>query len=145
MGAIPAQSNPQTGRSFREIEEAVAKSRSILDMGENWDGEGATGYSEETWKRATQFLLRHATYILKELGTVIDIPVIGPGPDGSIDLHWKTDRFEMLLNFPKDVNERANFYGDDFGSIYIKGTLDPAAYHHGLLLWLKSTAPSPSR
>src|SRR4051812_3272252 len=138
MAAVPAQSSPQSGRTLREIEQAIAESRAILNLGENWDGEGAAAYTEGPWRRATEFLLRHATYLFKELGVVIEAPVIGPGPDGGIDLHWKTDHFEMLLNFPKEAGDRATFYGDDYGSIYIKGTLDPSAYHHGLLLWLKS-------
>ncbi|MBI4661430.1 MAG: hypothetical protein HY735_21620 [Verrucomicrobia bacterium] len=65
-------------------------------------------------------------------------PKILPGPDGSIDVHWKTKTCELLVNVPAGSNQRADFYGDDYGSLRIKGTIDPENPSSGLLFWLTS-------
>jgi hypothetical protein len=58
-----------------------------------------------------------------EHGLVLDIPDIGPGPDdGSIDVHWCTKKYELLVNVKR--SEQAAFYGDDYGERKIKGSFD---------------------
>jgi hypothetical protein len=43
-------------------------------------------------------------------GVVISIL---PGPYGSIDLHWRTPKRELLINVPDDAEGPASYYGDD--------------------------------
>ena len=42
------------------IQRAIRESCRILDLEEDWDGEGSPAYSKETWRRALQFILRNA-------------------------------------------------------------------------------------
>src|SRR5437870_4510321 len=79
---------------LEHISQAIYASRKILNLKEDWDDEGSAGYEETTWKRATDFLLNHARWLWKAQGILIDAPRILPGPDGSIDLHWKARNFE---------------------------------------------------
>ena len=120
-----------------QLETEIERSRWILDLPENWDGEGAAAYGESTWLRAIAFL-KHQSAHLRECGSELDIPNILPGPDGSVDLHLDKPDYELLINIPKDTQRRATFYGDDRVSLQIKGTLDTSTFNLGLIEWLVS-------
>ncbi len=112
------------------LENAIYKSRSILELGDNWDGEGSCGYAEETWKRATEFLWKMAeAFYDREGGSVFYPPAIQPGPHGSIDLHWKLRKFELLINFPASPAQFPSCYGTDSLGVEFKRKLkDPEDY-----------------
>jgi len=82
-----------TKKDFKLIDEAVKKSEYILEIEDNWDGEGSPGYSESTWKKAINFIYLYAEEIWNKLNINISPPDILPGPEGSIDLHWKEDNY----------------------------------------------------
>lgn len=119
-----------------EVLNEIEDSRHILSLKHDWDSEGSPPFAEETWLRATQFVEKHAEFILLEHGIVIETPSILPGPDGSIDIHWETEDLELLVNFPADHGQPSSFYGDDRGAVVIRGTLDTETLNRGLLLWL---------
>jgi hypothetical protein len=136
--AVPAPKQMMPA-SLEGIEEEIGRSRRILDLPEDWDEEGAVGYSEDTWARAIQYLRRQALACWFHQGVAIPRPRIGPGPAGSIDIHWQTASYELLINVPRDESARATFYGDDYGALSIKGTFDPSAQpagHLALVSWL---------
>ena len=109
-------------RAARELDEAIARSRSILELRDDWDEAGALGYEEETWARAVALLRRHAAAAMA-MGGSIGVPRILPGPGGSIDLHWRSADFEILLNIPEEENRPVEFYGDDHSGSVLRGTL----------------------
>lgn len=119
-----------------EIVQAIEVSKSILKLKDDWDGEGSPGYSEMTWDRMRRFLLGHAQAMRNQFAISIPAPQILPGPDGSIDMLWKTDDYELLVNIPSDPNSFASFYGDDRDRSSVKGTIDPARTNQGILSWL---------
>lgn len=121
---------------LRPINKAIDGSRAILALPDDWDGEGSAAYSPATWQRATAFLWRNALRIWKRDGIEIAVPRIGPGPEGSIDLHWKLHEREVLLNVPAVADEPMTFYGDDHDNDVVKGTLPGDRYHEWLFLWL---------
>ena len=121
---------------IHHISDAVESARGILNLKDDWDGEGSEGYSEAVWARAMDFLVNHAYWLWEHQHFILDAPRISPGPIGSIDLHWKNKNYELLLNIPRDSGKPASFYGDDFGAMSIKGTLDTSHYNRGVLLWL---------
>lgn len=115
------------------ISRAILSSRELLSL----KGEDDRPVCDAaTWKRAVTFLAKHARWLAANEDCIIDAPRIDPGPNGSIDLNWESDDFELLVNIRADPNEPAGFYGDDKGRLKIKGTLDPSAYNEGLLSWL---------
>ena len=125
-----------TSVSNPRIEAAIEASRSILELRDDWDEEGSPGYSNETWDRATQFVRRVAWSFKNACGRWIDAPKITPGPDGSIDVRWKTQKRSLLINFPADGERPADFFGSDRGTDTIKGTLDLSSPNQWLLMWL---------
>ena len=132
---IPSFRAPQHG-PFDQIRREIERSKRILQLEDDWDGQGSPRYSEEVWRRAIDCLLRYARYSLREGDSVIPTPRIDPGPEGSIDIHWKQQQFELLMNIPSDPNLPAGFYGDDYGHTKIKGKIKTDGINRGLLLWL---------
>ncbi len=118
------------------IRRLIEASRSVLDLSPNWDGENAKPIEERTWKRAAQFLSRYARRLWQTEGKVIDPPDITPVPDGTIDIHWDRPEFELLVNITCGDSNLAEFYGDDRGSIAIRGEFDLSRLSEGLIHWL---------
>jgi hypothetical protein len=115
----------------------INASRSMLELEDDWDGEGSPGYEEATWRRAVDFLVRNASRLNNEYGLALQSPRIRKGPRGSIDLHWHVTDRELLVNIPAKQGLPADYYGDDgAGGQQIKGTLDPEIQGYHLMLWL---------
>lgn len=115
----------------------INASRSMLELEDDWDGEGSPGYDDATWRRAVDFLVRNALRLSNEYGVVLQSPRIRKGPRGSIDLHWRVMDRELLVNIPGESGVPADYYGDDgAGGQQTKGTLDPEKQGYHLMLWL---------
>ena len=110
----------------------------MLDLGDNWDGEGSLGYDESTWRRAIELAIEIAHRFWRNRWDRPLTPMIMKGPEGSIDLLWQTPRRELLLNVSTDVEEPATFYGHDRAvqRRTVEGKLDPAERNEWLLVWL---------
>lgn len=117
------------------VEQEIEASRSILELEDDFDGEESPAYERATWERATGFLRSLAQSVLEHYGVEIDRPRIKPGPDGSIDLHWREPSYEVLINIPSDPREKPSFYGDDYAGSFQKGRCELSA-RSAALLWL---------
>ncbi|MFP3940124.1 MAG: hypothetical protein ACLF0P_07450 [Thermoanaerobaculia bacterium] len=118
--------------------DAIDRSRQITELRDDWDGEGSAGYSVETWQRATDYLRRIALSCWEEFRVAIPPPWITPGPEGSIDLHWQAETYELLVNIP-GAPEEATFYGDHQNGMFIEGRFMPEGKGIGrlaLVTWL---------
>ena len=96
---------------------AEAKER-LLALEDNWDGEGAPAYCEQTIEAAAGFF-----YQLVERSELATQVRILPASEGSIDLYWKTAQFELLVNFHPDGS--VSYYGDDYCENVIQGKTRP--------------------
>ena len=124
-------------QELRNVHSAVLSSRQMLQLEENWDGEDARPVLESTWKRATHFLWRIAVTLWKEDNISIPPPEIDPVPDGSIDIDWRLNGRELLINIPPDPDKPTTYYGDDgAGGKVNKGELNTSESNHWLLVWL---------
>ena len=105
-----------------------AKER-ILILEEDWDDEGCPAYQEKTIDAAAQFLYQ------LDSPSVTNVR-IAPAGEGSIDLHWKMDKFELLINFHPDGS--VSYYGDDYNGNLIRGSSCPKP---GLIsCWMEHTS-----
>lgn len=133
--AQPRPLGPTPG--IAHLADEIEASRSMLELEEDWDGEGSPGYEEATWRRAVDFLVGNASRLNDEYGVAIESPRIRKGPRGSIDLHWRMPDRELLVNIPADHGLPADYYGDDGnGGQQTKGTLNPERQGYHLMLWL---------
>jgi len=85
-------------------------------------------YSEETLDRAIAFLRAHIERLWQSYGVKAPMPVIGPGPNRSVDLFWETPPWQLLVNIPASTNTLATFYGHDQNRQKIKGSFDPQTF-----------------
>jgi hypothetical protein len=108
----------------------------LLEFEDDWDGNGSPGYSLETLQGAKDFLISIYSRIWSKHQAKPDLPKISPGPDGTIDLHWKTGHRELLINIPVGGKGFAEFYGDNFEEEQLKGNLDLSVPNEWILLWL---------
>jgi|SRR5690242_3247331 len=88
--------------------------------------------SDKTIDRAVRLLTPYVTLFSTAKYSIRVLP----GPDGSVDVHWKNPARELLINIPADLNEPASFYGDDYGKFSIKGKMDTSSLHPSVLMWL---------
>ena len=115
----------------------IVASRAMLDLEDDWDGEGSPAYAEATWQRAVTFLLSNALALYDDYGVATPVPKIGKGPYGSVDLHWRFPGRHLLMNIPVGVDEPGDFYGDDgTGGQQVQGGFDPDEEYPWLMMWL---------
>lgn len=120
-----------------DLAKEISASQAMLDLEDDWDGEGSPSYAEATWQRTVGFLAHGAIRLYGGRGIALPVPKIRKGPMGSIDLHWRTPTRELLVNIPADAAALADYYGDDrVGGHVVKGTMDPAEDNDWLLMWL---------
>ncbi|MBI3896513.1 MAG: hypothetical protein HY313_11345 [Acidobacteria bacterium] len=138
----PKEGSSKRGKFLTEspsnilLKAEIEQAKRILELKDDWDGEGSAGYSEDTLNRAITFLITHAQWLWESCGISLPVPKIGPGPDGSIDIHWKQPSWELLVNIPADADEAATFYGDNYGAHKIRGSLDARNFNLGIATWL---------
>ena len=122
------------------LDEEIKHSRRILDFKENWDGEGSPAYREETWARAVEFTKKLVDLLLIDVPPIEDspemlVPEILPGPNGSIDLDWENERFDLLINISVEGN-LADFYGDAYCENKVKGQVNIEKPNPGFFTFL---------
>lgn len=122
--------------TIRHIIEAISKSKKILALEDDWDDAGSPAYKHATWNRAKDFLIASAHSVWISAQIRVDAPKILPGPDGSIDIHWKSAQKELLINIPEDVSESARYYGDNKTGQIVKGNLNISVDNRWLMMWL---------
>jgi hypothetical protein len=110
----------------------------LLQLKDNWDNEGGKVYQEQSIHRAFDFLQKLAESLYISSEKILDLPKIRPGPQGSIDLYWKQEKYELLVNISDDPNEPADIYGDNYGGLILKGTFDLNDLIDVLTIWLRN-------
>jgi len=123
-------------RTIAELNREIDRARTVFDSQSDWDHDGGTAYSAATFDRAAAFLRNCLRQMWMFYGVVASVPRIGPGPNGSIDIHWKMPAWELLINVPSETSELATFYGDDYGTQRVRGSFDLKDFSVGILLWL---------
>jgi hypothetical protein len=101
------------------IQKEIAHAQNMLD-----GFDPGEGYSAETLARAVAFLKNFVQWMWKTQASQLPTPAIGPGPEGSADLYWKTRTFEMLVNIPAG-DSNATFFWREGSSKTAKGNFDP--------------------
>lgn len=133
---IPFQERPAPKRISSRIAEAIQSSRYILALKDDWDEEGSKNYEETTWSRSVNWVKEAALTFRKQRGLWVEPPRILPGPEGSIDIHWKTAKRELLINVPENLQEPADYYGCGDPKDTLKGKLDTSLSNEWILVWL---------
>jgi hypothetical protein len=121
---------------LHEIDAAIEASEYILDLKDDWDDEGSIGYEVATWKRTVDLLKTLSKNALSDFGVVIDAPKIYHGPNGGIDMLWKTEGYKVLAHFPKDELSPITFYGDTLNQESFEGSFTISSGGCSLMMFL---------
>lgn len=114
------------------VELLKQKTKTILNLDDNWDGIGGKAITNETWQASVNFLLTYAQTIFENDDIIIDIPKIYPSLAGSIDIGWETKSYGFLVNI-SDGGNLAVFYADDKKHQEIEGKFNPHNFNINLL------------
>jgi hypothetical protein len=105
---------------------------------------GGSEISDFTWERATRLLWK----IMKQLWAglfEIPNPLILASPDGSIDLEWNQEDFDLLINIPMNEKEMISAYGkvkstrEDLPEQELEVILTDSLMDQVIIEWLKQT------
>ena len=119
----------------RSLQEEMEKSKELLKLKDDFDGEGSPHYDEETLKRTWEFLKLYEEK-LQENNKKLEVPDIGPGPHGTIDVYWNTNDFTLLINIPVDPSKRIAYSGHEKSS-KIKGGIGISEYNSELAHFMR--------
>lgn len=98
-------------RSFVGLREELTKACDLLELPDNFDGEGSPRYSMETFKLATNFVASLWELLSHQNFEEIQVPNILPGPDGTIDIYWDSPKFALLINVSTGEKQVISYYG----------------------------------
>ena len=133
----PCDITVQVDSDFDErLREEIEQAKRLLTLENDWDGEGSPRYSEAAFERAIKFLTKYVEWLRGAYHARPPLPRIGPGPDGSVDLHWREASWELLVNIPADAAKPAVFYGDNYGTQKIRGSMNADKFNLGIAEWL---------
>lgn len=97
-------------RNLPAVAKAIANSKYILDLEEDWDDEGANATDFSTYDRAISFVSNYSIKVFQS-GIKISAPTIEILRDGSIGVNWETSKASFLIVFDK-TNEKISYcYG----------------------------------
>jgi uncharacterized protein (DUF433 family) len=107
----------------------------LLALPDDWDGAGAKGFAAVG--RATGFLASLSQELADKFNVSVDPPRILPAGEGTIDLHWKTASYELLVNIPADPRQDISYYGDNKqGNMPIENSCHGPGPDRRLVAWL---------
>lgn len=92
-----------------------AQLKVILELEENWDGDGSPCYTREETERVEQFCLKLYREFTKTFGKGLHKPLISPS-ESSIDLFWQKGSSGVLINIPNDKSKTCEIFGTRKGA-----------------------------
>lgn len=119
-----------------ELQTIIDNSRWILDLHDDWDDEGSVGYKVETWIRAMNFLKNVLFSSVNDFCVKSCFPKISPADDGSIDLFWKQESFQLLINIPACESELLAYTGENKWGETISGRINTNRKNFNIAAWL---------
>jgi hypothetical protein len=114
--------------------QVISEARSILGTP---DGETGCVINPESFEEAVRFVINIELY---SGPNKIPIPNITPDSFGGVDVHYKNEKAELVINFDNIDPHFPPFYGDKGdcdGRVFIKGVLDPKDTNNFyIFIWL---------
>lgn len=95
----------------KELESVFIEGKYILDMKDDWDDEGAIGYTSESWRAAAHFIINFNRWLKGIFSGSLHLPKMHHGPKGTIDVIWNEDNFRLFINIDFN-NKKGTFYSD---------------------------------
>jgi hypothetical protein len=125
-------------RNLPHIAKAIANSKYILDLEEDWDDEGANATNLSTYDRAINFIRNYSIKIFQS-GIRISAPTIEILRDGSIGVNWETSKASFLIVFDESNEKFSYCYGKNKinGIPYKTGIENDNSVDESVASWMK--------
>ncbi|ESU22911.1 hypothetical protein FSS13T_25240 [Flavobacterium saliperosum S13] len=104
----------------KELESVFLEGKYILELKDDWDDEGAIGYTEQSWKSAADFIVNYNKWLRGIFSGSLHLPKMHHGPKGTIDVVWNEDNFRLFVNIDY-YNNKGTFYSDTPKKQYSEG------------------------
>jgi hypothetical protein len=113
---INQQSIGYLSHKFIDLYDAINRSKYILDFKDNWDENGSKAYLPDTWVKAVRFLIKFYSWRDQHFKLLVKPPKIYQGPEGSIDIYWKSQTFTYLINIGEEEEFATYYYKSPTGT-----------------------------
>ncbi len=126
---------------LRHIAEQIEDAIEILSYQDNWDDEGALATNSYTFEQAVSFIIDYAVYIYDRFAIVLNEPYIDILRDGSVTVHWKTEKeAQLFIIFKTEKGELAYYYAESSErKIPLNSAIEPGTpVDETLALWMKN-------
>lgn len=125
-------------RKLSSLYQTIKDSKSILELQEDWDENGALPCNFNSYIASIEFLITYSKEVLNSYNVIIDSPEINIARDGSIDLEWRGKNYILLINFNNSDNINIQYYGEDnISKTIIKGFIEDKSINSDLAFWMK--------
>lgn len=113
--------------------------KEILNLNMNWDGYDSKGYKKHTITNTILFLSKLYDKFQLKYKTYLPRPYLFPGDEGSLNIEWKNDNFDLLITIPEEITELAGLYGINSMKNEVKYNFKIFKIKKELLSWLKES------
>lgn len=97
---------------LKDIVKQIEEAKEILDYSYNWDDDGALPTNNKTFEQAINFVLGYVLYIFENHKSILQTPYIDILRDGSISVHWETQKGKLLIIFKRETTNFAYYYAE---------------------------------
>lgn len=97
-------------QKLHHIVEQINEAKEILDYEEGWDGECALPTDNQTFVNAARFVMDYAQVVFENYDELLTTPYIDILKDGSVSVHWESERAQLLIIFKKNNKDLAYYY-----------------------------------
>lgn len=97
---------------LKNFVEHIEEAKEILDYTYDWDDDGALPTNDKTFGQASHFLMDYVLHIFKNHKTVLQTPYIDVLRDGSVSVHWETQKGKLLIIFKREPKDLAYYYAE---------------------------------
>lgn len=107
---VVVRGEESAGRAGYHVEETISDAEWIVDLDDDWDEAGAAGYHVSVLDRARAVLEQMSQEASRALSDKLPMPDVNPAQEGSIDLFWRLEDRDLLMNVPVG-DESISFFG----------------------------------
>lgn len=97
-------------RNNSNLDKKIKESKSIIELKDNWDDEGAKKINLKAYNEAISFLSDYSEKVSDLFDKDLIMPSIVPVRDGSVDLEWNLEDSYLLINFTGSKEKIVYYY-----------------------------------
>jgi hypothetical protein len=129
--------------SLSSMQKYFQEKKEIIDSDiEEWIELGCKPIEDDCFKRTIK-IVSDILYELWNNDIKMELPEILPCQDGTININWEVESYNLLINIPTNSDELIDFYGKNFSdnSKNIIGKFSFEMLNEVIIKWIMKTHP----